>query len=93
MTMTSSTEGRVHSLTAHVADPYGDKEVVGTKVVVKTEVTGGKKGKTHTVESTIFLAPNSELPTMGAKVIIVMGEEAVIELPEGDEVIAIESVE
>ena len=92
MTATASTEGRVHSLTATTADPYGDKEVVGTKVVVKTQVTGAK-GKTHTVESSVFLAPNSVLPTMGAKVIIVMGEEAVIELPEGDEVIAIESVE
>ena len=74
----AQTLGEVSALKAKTVGYAASKRVVGTTVTVTTMTPDDESG-TVEVESDIFLAPNSILPEMGSKVVIIIADEAALE--------------
>ena len=74
----TQTEGTVRKLEAHAVGYASDKRVVGTMVTIQTEVTE-EKG-TVMIDTNVFLHPNSNLPVMGDRVVVIIGSQEDVEL-------------
>ncbi len=74
----TSTEGTVRKLEAHTVGYGTTKRVVGTMVTVQTQVTD--EHGTESIDTMVFLEPNSVLPVMTDTVSVLIATEDDVEL-------------
>lgn len=86
----ATTEGKVTALTAHTTGYGNSKHVVGSMITITTATLDGDDNAVE-VNSQLFLAPNSQLPELGAEVVIILGEQGILELSFKSEVIGLEA--